>query len=120
MQTTLTKSFTFDAAHWLPRFPDGHKCRRLHGHTFRVDVILEGDVPADRGYLVDFGDIKRAIEPVRDRLDHHLLNEVAGLDNPTVEVLSRWIFEQLKPALPQLAAVRVFETADNVGEYRPR
>jgi len=117
METTLRKSFTVDAAHWLPRFPEGHKCRRLHGHTFRVDVIVRGQVNPDTGYLIDYADLKAAIGPVEDQLDHQLLNEVPGLANPTSENLARWIYDRLKPAIPELSAVRVHETATSMAEY---
>ena len=118
MRTTLTKTMEFHAAHYLPTFPEGHKCRRMHGHTFRVELILEGPVPAERGYLVDFGDIKELAKPVIDELDHTVLNEVPGLAVPTAENLSRWIYGRVKPLLPRLAAVRVHETANNAAEYR--
>lgn len=118
MWISLTKKFDFEAAHWLPTFPDGHKCRRLHGHSFHVDVIVEGEVNPARGYLVDYGDIKAAIKPVQDRLDHYLLNEIPGLENPTAEMLTKWIYDQLKPALPLLSVVRVHETCTSEAEYR--
>src|SRR5688572_6514736 len=117
MRVSLTKSFTFEAAHWLPTFPEGHKCRRLHGHSFRVDVIVAGEVDEKRGYLVDYGDMKAAIEPVKKDLDHYLLNEIKGLENPTAENLSRWIYDRLKPALPLLDRIRVHETCTTECEY---
>ena len=76
MRVTLAKSFTFEAAHYLPCFPDGHKCRRMHGHSFKVEVVVEGEMDPAKGYLVDYGDIKKAISPVHDALDHRCLNEV--------------------------------------------
>lgn len=118
MRTTLTKTFHFESAHFLPTFPQGHKCRRLHGHSFYVDVMLEGEVDLHKGYLVDFGEITAAIEPVRLQLDHYLLNEVAGLENPTAENLSRWIYDRLKPSIPLLTSVRVRETCTSSAEYR--
>lgn len=118
MRVSLTKSFDFEAAHWLPCFPEGHKCRRLHGHSFKVDVVVEGVVPEARGYLVDFGEIKAAIAPLQARLDHYLLNEIEGLANPTSEVLAQWVYDRLKPQLPLLAAVRVHETCTSTAEYR--
>jgi 6-pyruvoyltetrahydropterin/6-carboxytetrahydropterin synthase len=118
MIVTLTKSFGFEAAHWLPTFPQGHKCRRVHGHSFRVDVQVRGEVDPAKGYLIDYGDIKSAIEPVERQLDHYLLNEIEGLDNPTAEQISRWIWRKLKPTLPLLDCVRVHETCTSACEYR--
>src|SRR5947207_15751308 len=100
----LSKSFTFEAAHRLPTFPEGHKCRRLHGHSFRVDVVVEGEVDPDKGYLIDYGDIKRVAEPLVGRLDHQYLNEIEGLENPTAENVAKWIFDRLKPELSLLTA----------------
>ncbi len=117
MHVRLTKTFTFEAAHDLPTFPPGHKCRRLHGHSFRVDVVVAGPVDRNRGYLVDYGDIQAACEPIRAALDHRYLNEIAGLENPTAENLAAWIWERLKPALPPLAAVVVHETCTSQCEY---
>lgn len=118
MVVRLSKSFGFEAAHSLPTFPEGHKCRRLHGHSFRFDVIVEGPVDPAKGYLIDYGDIKRAAEPVVKQLDHYYLNEIEGLANPTSEVLARWIYDRLKPALPMLSAVVVHETCSSSCEYR--
>lgn len=118
MHVTLTKSFTFEAAHSLPTFPEGHKCRRLHGHSFRVEVRVSGEMDEAKGYLVDYGEIKAACEPIRKQLDHYYLNEIEGLENPTSEVLARWIWQRLKPALPLLTAVVVQETCTSACEYR--
>ena len=118
MRVRLVKTFGFEAAHHLPGFPEGHKCRRLHGHSFRVDVILEGEVPEDRHYLVDYGEIKTAIEPVRARLDHYCLNDIEGLEHPTSEVLAQWIWDRLVATLPMLAEVHVHETCTTRCEYR--
>lgn len=118
MRVSLTKTFRFEAAHWLPCFPEGHKCRRMHGHSFKVDVVVEGDVPEDKGYLVDYGDIKAAIDPVENRLDHYVLNEIEGLENPTAEQIARWVWDKLKPALPLLSVVRIYETCTTTCEYR--
>lgn len=118
MKIDLTKSFHFDAAHWLPTFPEGHKCRRMHGHTFNVDLVLSGEVPPERGYLIDYGDVRKAFEPILDQLDHHVLNEIDGLENPTAEHISRWVWERLRPELPLLSAVRVHETCTTACEYR--
>lgn len=118
MKIELRKTFDFQAAHWLPTFPEGHKCRRLHGHSFYADIVVAGEVPEDSGYLIDFGDIMKAVEPIRARLDHHLLNEIEGLANPTAELLARWLYDQLKPSLPLLTEVRIHETCTSEAIYR--
>ena len=117
MRVELSKTFTFEAAHSLPTFPAGHKCRRLHGHSFKVAVIVEGEVDDAQGYLVDYGEIKTAYAPILDQLDHHHLNEIPGLENPTSEVLSRWIYDRLKPALPLLSKIIVYETCTSTCTY---
>jgi 6-pyruvoyltetrahydropterin/6-carboxytetrahydropterin synthase len=114
----LSKSFGFEAAHWLPCFPEGHKCRRMHGHSFRVDVIVEGDLDPSVGYLIDFADIKRATEPVERELDHRCLNEIAGLENPTSEMVAAWIWARLKPSLPMLSEIVVHETCTSTCHFR--
>ena len=118
MRIRLSKSFSFEAAHWLPTFPQAHKCRRLHGHSFHVQVIAEGDVDEQQGYLIDYGQIKAAAGPIIDSLDHRLLNEIDGLHNPTAECLCRWLYERIQPNLPLLAAIRVDETCTSSAEYR--
>jgi len=118
MFVRLSKSFRFEAAHDLPTFPEGHKCRRLHGHSFRFDVVVEGDVHPDKGYLIDYADIKKAADPVIRQLDHYYLNDIDGLENPTSENLSVWIYRRLKPALPELAAIVVHETCTSTCEFR--
>ncbi|MBE0593816.1 MAG: 6-carboxytetrahydropterin synthase QueD, partial [Gemmatimonadales bacterium] len=94
------REFTFEAAHRLPHVPEGHKCARLHGHSFTVVLHVEGSLGADSGWVVDFADIKAAFRPIHDQLDHRYLNEIDGLENPTSEHLARWIWQRLKPALP--------------------
>src|SRR6266571_3070884 len=98
----IFKEFSFEAAHMLPNVPAGHKCGRLHGHSFRVEVFVSGPVGETTGWIVDFADVKTAIEPIIKVLDHFYLNDVKGLENPTSEVLARWIWKHLKPDLPFL------------------
>lgn len=107
MATTLFKEFQFEAAHHLPHVPAGHKCGRLHGHSFMVRLEITGEVDAHTGWVMDFSEIKSAFKPVYDRLDHYYLNDIPGLENPTSEVLAEWIWQQMKPALPLLSAVMV-------------
>ena len=118
MTVRLVRSFTFEAAHLLPTFPEGHKCRRLHGHSFTIDVTVEGQVDPRKGYLIDYGEIKQACEPIRKQLDHYYLNEIEGLENPTSENLARWIWVRLEKALPLVAAVCVRETCTSRCEYK--
>jgi 6-pyruvoyltetrahydropterin/6-carboxytetrahydropterin synthase len=106
----IFKAFSIEAAHWLPHVPEGHKCARLHGHSFRVEIHVAGPVDARLGWVMDFAEIKRAFAPLFDALDHRCLNDVDGLDNPTSERLAQWIWERLKPALPLLSRVVVHET----------
>ena len=115
----ITKSFTFDAAHWLPRVPEGHKCGRMHGHTYQVILGLEGPVLGDMGWVQDFGDVKQAFKPLLEAMDHRCLNEIPGLENPTAEVMAIWIYERLKAELPLLVDVTVCETPTAAAVYRP-
>lgn len=108
--TRIFKDFSFEAAHRLPNVPEGHKCARLHGHSFRVRVVIEGPVDPVTGWVMDFADIKAVVRPLEDRLDHYYLNDIEGLENPTSEELARWIWRALKPQLPLLAAIEVRET----------
>jgi 6-pyruvoyltetrahydropterin/6-carboxytetrahydropterin synthase len=107
------REFRFESAHWLPKVPEQHKCRRLHGHSFRVDVHVRGPIDAELGWVVDFGDIDAAFAPIHDAIDHRCLNEVPGLENPTSEHLAEWIWQRLAPHLPGLARVVVRETCDS-------
>ncbi|GAE51001.1 6-pyruvoyl tetrahydrobiopterin synthase [Xanthomonas arboricola pv. pruni MAFF 301420] len=114
----IFKVFTLEAAHRLPNVPPGHKCARLHGHSFRVELHVSGEPGAETGWIMDFGDIKAAFQPIYDRLDHHYLNDIEGLENPTSERLAIWIWDQLKPALPQLSEIVVHETCTSGCRYR--
>ncbi|MEO8659734.1 MAG: 6-carboxytetrahydropterin synthase QueD [Bryobacteraceae bacterium] len=106
----IYKSFSIEAAHFLPNVPSGHKCRRMHGHSFHIDIYVAGEVDEQVGWLMDFAEIKRAFQPIHDLLDHYCLNEVEGLENPTSENLARWIWGRLKASLPLLSKVVVRET----------
>jgi 6-pyruvoyltetrahydropterin/6-carboxytetrahydropterin synthase len=104
------REFTFEAAHRLPNVPAGHKCARLHGHSFRVEVHVSGPVDPDLGWVMDFGDVKAAFASVHDALDHRYLNEVEGLENPTSERLAVWIWDRLAGGGLPLSKVVVRET----------
>ena len=106
----LYKDFRFEAAHRLPNVPEGHKCARLHGHSFLVRLTVDGEVDVHTGWVMDFDDIKNAFKPLLEQLDHHYLNDIPGLENPTSEVLVKWIWAHLKPQLKELSAVEVRET----------
>jgi 6-pyruvoyltetrahydropterin/6-carboxytetrahydropterin synthase len=106
----IFKVFSIEAAHRLPNVPPAHKCARLHGHSFRVEIHLSGPVGGETGWVMDFADIKEAFQPLFAQLDHHYLNEVEGLSNPTSEYLARWIWQRLRPSLPMLSKVIVNET----------
>jgi 6-pyruvoyltetrahydropterin/6-carboxytetrahydropterin synthase len=113
----ISKTFHIEAAHRLPNVPEGHKCARLHGHSFAVEVHVKGPLDPVLGWVMDFADLKRAFAPVFERLDHRYLNEVPGLENPTSEHLARWIFDELKPTLPLLDHVIVHETCTSACRY---
>jgi 6-pyruvoyltetrahydropterin/6-carboxytetrahydropterin synthase len=106
----IYKEFTFEAAHLLPNVPAGHKCGRLHGHSFRIEVHVAGELDASLGWIMDYAEIKRLVKPVIARLDHYYLNDIPGLENPTSEVIARWLWQQLKPSLALLSKVVVKET----------
>ncbi|MCB1600906.1 MAG: 6-carboxytetrahydropterin synthase QueD [Lysobacterales bacterium] len=106
----IFKIFSIESAHRLPNLPASHKCSRLHGHSFRIEIHVRGEIRQPEGWVVDFADVKRAFQPLFDQLDHNYLNDIPGLENPTSERLAQWIFEQLQPALPQLSKVVVHET----------
>ena len=112
------RRFGFEAAHRLPNVDAGHKCARLHGHSFRCTVHVDGEVGEHSGWVLDFADIDAAVAPVRDQLDHRYLNEVDGLDNPTSEILAVWIWDRLTGRLPGLAQVVVQETCTSGCVYR--
>ncbi|HZT21672.1 MAG TPA: 6-carboxytetrahydropterin synthase QueD [Verrucomicrobiae bacterium] len=118
MKIELRKSFQFEAAHWLPQVPDSHKCRRLHGHSFKVEIAVTGEGDRKLGWLMDYADISAAFKPLWQILDHNYLNEIPGLENPTSENIAVWIWEKLKPQLPALSEVVVAETCTARAVYR--
>lgn len=114
----LYKDFSFEAAHRLPNVPPGHKCERLHGHSFHVRVTVDGPLGAETGWVMDFADLKAAFAPVHDALDHRYLNDIPGLENPTSEIVASWIWQRLVPTLPGLASIEVRETCTSGCIYR--
>lgn len=114
----IHKEFRFESAHRLPFVPEGHKCQRLHGHSFRVQLTATGPLREPEGWIMDFDAIRAAFEPLRVQLDHNYLNEVEGLENPTSENLAVWIWQRVKPTLAELSAVHVMETCTSGCVYR--
>ena len=113
----VVKDFRFEAAHFLPQVPEGHKCRRIHGHSFRGEVAVRGPVDPKVGWVVDFADLKRAVDPLIKELDHYLLNDIAGLDNPTSEILAIWIWKRLAPVVANLHRITIEETCTSRCHY---
>jgi 6-pyruvoyltetrahydropterin/6-carboxytetrahydropterin synthase len=118
MNAELIRTFRFEAAHALPNVPSDHKCRRLHGHSYRVDVHVKGPIDPAKGWVMDFGDIKKAIQPILDDLDHRMLSDVPGLANSTSELIASYIWGRLKANLPLLSAVAVWESETSRCVYR--
>jgi 6-pyruvoyltetrahydropterin/6-carboxytetrahydropterin synthase len=118
MKVELRKTFQFEAAHKLPNVPADHKCARLHGHSFRVEVVVAGECDARLGWLMDYADISDGFKPLLDRLDHYYLNEIPGLENATSENLAKWIWDRLKPKVPLLTEIVVAETCMSRCVYR--
>ncbi len=118
MKAELSKTFRFDAAHRLPNVPAGHKCAAMHGHGYRVTVIAAGEVDEKTGWVMDFGKINELVGPLINQLDHTTLNEIAGLGNPTSEMLAAWFWDRIAPALPELSAITVAESDNSACTYR--
>lgn len=114
----LRKSFQIEAAHRLPKVPPGHKCGRMHGHSFVIEIVVEGPVDPVMGWVMDYADIKAAFRPLYDQLDHNLLNNLPGLENPTSESLAVWIWDRLKPSIPLLKEIVIAETCTSRCVYR--
>lgn len=117
MEIEIVKDFRFEAAHYLPNVPKEHKCRRTHGHSFRGEVAVRGEVDPTIGWVMDFADLKRLVQPIIEELDHYLLNDIPGLENPTAEQVAVWIWRRLKPSLPRLHRVTIEETCTSRCHY---
>ena len=118
MKVRLTKDFILEAAQSLTKVPLGHKCSRLHGHTFTIEVSVEGEVDPETGWLYDHALISAAMKPIIEELDHSYLNDVAGLENPTIEIMAGWLWGRLAPQLPGLAEIVIHETPFARCSYR--
>jgi 6-pyruvoyltetrahydropterin/6-carboxytetrahydropterin synthase len=118
MRTRLERTYRFEAAHFLPKVPEGHKCARMHGHSYAITVVIEGDIDPEKGWLLDFSEIDEHVNPLVRRLDHHVLNQVEGLENPTSELLAVWLWNAIRSTLPILVEVQVAETTSSRCIYR--
>lgn len=107
----IFKEFIFEAAHYLPAVAENHKCHRLHGHSYRVQLFICGAMDETKGWIMDFGEVKKIFQPIYEQLDHHYLNKIEGLKNPTAENICRWIWSKLKPNLPNLSKIVLYETS---------
>jgi 6-pyruvoyltetrahydropterin/6-carboxytetrahydropterin synthase len=117
MRTRLERTYRFEAAHFLPKVPAGHKCARMHGHSYNIQIAIEGEIDSD-GWVMDFAAIDVHAQPLVKQLDHQILNEVAGLENPTSELLAVWWWQRLESTLPALVEVVVAETESSRCIYR--
>ena len=118
MTMIIAQELRFEAAHHLPRTPEGHKCRRVHGHSWVCEIQVTGAVDPQTGWVTDFETLRAAFRPLYEALDHRLLNEVEGLDNPTSENLAVWIWDRLQPSLPSIVEVELYETEESSVVYR--
>ena len=118
MRARLERTYRFEAAHFLPKVAAGHKCARMHGHSYIVEVAVEGELDPELGWLLDFGEVDALATPLVELLDHRVLNEIEGLENPTSEILATWWWKRLAPGLPQLCEVSVSETPSSRCVYR--
>jgi 6-pyruvoyltetrahydropterin/6-carboxytetrahydropterin synthase len=118
MRSRLERQYRFEAAHFLPHVPAGHKCARMHGHSYRLDVVIEGELDEVRGWVMDFAEIDEHVAPLVRLLDHQVLNEIDGLPNPTSELLASWLWVKLHAKLPDLVEVAVSETPSSRCVYR--
>ena len=106
----IYKDFSFDSAHFLPNVPDGHKCKNMHGHTYKLRVFLKGQPDPSLGWIMDFKELKDIVGPIIDQLDHRLINDIEGLENPTAENITIWIWDKIRPLLSNLSKVELYET----------
>jgi 6-pyruvoyltetrahydropterin/6-carboxytetrahydropterin synthase len=118
MTIEINKEFTFEAAHKLPNVPKDHKCARLHGHSYKIKLHLKGEIDPTSGWFIDFSEIKKIFKPTLNMLDHHYLNDIAGLENPTAEILAMWIWKKIKHDLPHLSAIEIMETCTSGVLYK--
>ena len=116
----IFKQFTFDSAHFLSKVPEGHKCRQIHGHTYKLTVFIEGPVDNKMGWVSDFTNIKQIVSDTIEIVDHKLLNNIEGLENPTCEILSIWLWNRIKNEIPLLSKIELYETPTSGVIYEGR
>lgn len=114
---TIFKQFTFDSAHFLPNVPDGHKCKNIHGHTYRLTVYITGELHSQQQWVMDFSDVKETINTVLIEIDHKILNGIEGLGNPTCENVTLWLWNKIKPRIPKLIKIELWETSTSGTVY---
>jgi 6-pyruvoyltetrahydropterin/6-carboxytetrahydropterin synthase len=117
MRSRLERTYRFEAAHFLPKVPPGHKCARMHGHSYLIEISIEGEIDPESGWVMDFAEIDEHVSPLVKQIDHQVLNEIEGLGNPTSEHLAAWLWNKLA-ALPGLVEVVVSETPTSRCVYR--
>jgi 6-pyruvoyltetrahydropterin/6-carboxytetrahydropterin synthase len=113
----IFRQFTFDSAHFLSKVPVTHKCREIHGHTYHLKIFLDGPLDEEMGWVMDFAEVKQVVGPVVDMLDHKMLNNIPGLENPTCELVAVWIWNKIKPGLPLLCRIELNETPTSGAVY---
>lgn len=118
MKATLSRKFRFEASHCLTHLAEDHPCHDLHGHSYNLEVAVTGEIDPESGFVVDYADIKRAVQPLLERLDHKHLNDIEGLEKPTTELIARWLWQKIIPVLPQLSLIAIQETPSTRCEYR--
>ncbi len=107
---TIFRQFTFDSAHFLPYVAEDHKCRQMHGHTYRLTIYMTAEPDEQLGWVMDFADVKKVMTPILDMVDHKTLNNVPGLENPTCELLAKWLWDKIKKEIPILSKIELYET----------
>jgi 6-pyruvoyltetrahydropterin/6-carboxytetrahydropterin synthase len=122
MKRSITRRYHFESAHWLPKVPEWHKCRRLHGHNYQIEVTVEATLD-ERGFILDFFELDAVILPLVEQIDHRVLNDIEGLENPTAELIAEWFLKRIpairvdSPAQEEyktlwVSAIRVYETSE--------
>lgn len=110
MSFELKQHFRIESARYLTGLEPSHPCSKMHGHSFKITLSIIGDLDPQKGWVIDYHEITKVMKPLLDQLDHKVLNEVSGLENPTSELLAKWIYRKTKSHIPGLKSVNVSET----------